>query len=129
MNQANFDRERAVKMLTVMERIRAFEENAVLAAERHKLVLGAIHPSFGQEAAGAHESRGEAGGSEVGATWQSLEHWGHASRADHVRAVGQGIAPLHENQAVSVSVFVCVFVPRSVCHAHARTLARTHPTC
>ena len=84
-----------------------------------------------QEAAGAHESRGEAGGSEVGATWQSLEHLGqgHAGRADHVRAVGQGIAPLHENQAVSVSVFVCVFVPRSVCHAHARTLARTHPTC
>ena len=53
MNQANFDRERGVKLLTTMERIRAFEENAVLAAERDKLVLGAIHPSFGQEAAAA----------------------------------------------------------------------------
>ena len=53
MNQVNFDRERGVKLLTTMERIRAFEENAVLAAERDKLVLGAIHPSFGQEAAAA----------------------------------------------------------------------------
>ena len=53
MNQINFDRERGVKLLTLMERIRAFEENAVLAAERDKLVLGAIHPSFGQEAVAA----------------------------------------------------------------------------
>ena len=53
MNQANFDRERGLKLLTTMERIRAFEEHAVLAAERDKLVLGAIHPSFGQEAAAA----------------------------------------------------------------------------
>ena len=53
MNQINFDRERGVKLLTVMERIRAFEESAVLAAERDKLVLGAIHPSFGQEAVAA----------------------------------------------------------------------------
>ena len=53
MNQINLDRERGVKLLTVMERIRAFEECAVLAAERHKLVLGAIHPSFGQEAVAA----------------------------------------------------------------------------
>ena len=51
MDQANFDRERGVKLLTLMERIRAFEENAVLAAERDKLVLGAIHPSFGQAVA------------------------------------------------------------------------------
>jgi pyruvate dehydrogenase E1 component alpha subunit len=35
-----------------MERIREFEKNAVRAAEE-KLVLGAIHPSIGQEAAGA----------------------------------------------------------------------------
>ena len=53
MNQINFDRERGVKLLTVMERIRAFEESAVLAAERDNLVLGAIHPSFGQEAVAA----------------------------------------------------------------------------
>ena len=49
----NFDRERGLELLTMMERIRAFEENAVLAAERDKLVLGAIHPSFGQEATAA----------------------------------------------------------------------------
>ncbi len=34
----------------MMERIRAFEEQACLAAERDQLVLGAIHPSIGQEA-------------------------------------------------------------------------------
>ena len=38
MNQANFDRERGVTLLATMERIRAFEENAVLAAERDKIV-------------------------------------------------------------------------------------------
>ena len=37
----------------MMERIRAFEEQAVLAAERDGLVLGAIHPSIGQEACAA----------------------------------------------------------------------------
>ncbi len=40
-------------LLTMMERIRAFEEQAILAAERDKLVLGAIHPSIGQEATAA----------------------------------------------------------------------------
>jgi len=40
-------------LLTMMERIRAFEEQACLAAERDKLVLGAIHPSIGQEAVAA----------------------------------------------------------------------------
>lgn len=44
----NLDREAARAMLAQMERIRAFEEQAILAAER-KLVLGAIHPSIGQE--------------------------------------------------------------------------------
>ncbi len=39
-------------MLALMERIRAFEEQAILAAER-KLVLGAIHPSIGQEGVAA----------------------------------------------------------------------------
>ena len=48
---ANFDQERGLALLVNMERIRAFEEQALLAAERDKLVLGAIHPSFGQEAA------------------------------------------------------------------------------
>ncbi|NOX39724.1 MAG: thiamine pyrophosphate-dependent dehydrogenase E1 component subunit alpha, partial [Alphaproteobacteria bacterium] len=37
----------------MMERIRAFEEQAILAAERDNLVLGAIHPSIGQEAVAA----------------------------------------------------------------------------
>jgi len=40
-------------LLVMMERIRAFEEQAILAAERDKLVLGAIHPSIGQEACAA----------------------------------------------------------------------------
>lgn len=53
MNRANFDRQRGLKLLKTMERIRAFEECAVLAAERDGLALGAIHPSFGQEAAAA----------------------------------------------------------------------------
>lgn len=47
----NFERGRA--LLAMMERIRAFEEQACLAAERDKLVLGAIHPSIGQEACAA----------------------------------------------------------------------------
>ena len=50
---ANFDRERALALLRMMERIRAFEEQACLAAQRDKLVLGAIHPSIGQEAVAA----------------------------------------------------------------------------
>jgi len=37
----------------MMERIRAFEEQACIAAERDRLVLGAIHPSIGQEASAA----------------------------------------------------------------------------
>jgi pyruvate dehydrogenase E1 component alpha subunit len=49
----NLNLERAVALLTMMERIRAFEEQACLAAERDKLVLGAIHPSIGQEAVAA----------------------------------------------------------------------------
>jgi len=49
---ANFDRKQAFELLTLMERIRAFEEQAMIAAVE-KLVLGAIHPSIGQEAAGA----------------------------------------------------------------------------
>ena len=53
MTAVNFDFERGLILLRIMERIRAFEENAVLAAERDKLVLGAIHPSFGQEASAA----------------------------------------------------------------------------
>ncbi len=40
-------------LLVMMERIRAFEEQAILAAERDNLVLGAIHPSIGQEACAA----------------------------------------------------------------------------
>ena len=53
MPTENFNRDRGLALLTVMERIRAFEEQACLAAERDKLVLGAIHPSIGQEAAAA----------------------------------------------------------------------------
>jgi acetoin:2,6-dichlorophenolindophenol oxidoreductase subunit alpha len=45
----NLDRTRALAHLALMERIRAFEEAAIAAAERG-LVLGAIHPSIGQEA-------------------------------------------------------------------------------
>jgi len=51
MTNANYDIGRGLALLTMMERIRAFEEQACLAAERDKLVLGAIHPSLGQEAA------------------------------------------------------------------------------
>lgn len=48
----NIDLGTARDLLATMERIRAFEERAVAAAER-KLVLGAIHPSIGQEAIAA----------------------------------------------------------------------------
>ncbi len=50
MTTADHNTKRARDLLAMMERIRAFEEQACLAAERDKLVLGAIHPSIGQEA-------------------------------------------------------------------------------
>ena len=49
---ANFDRVAALELLELMERIRAFETQAMEAASQG-LVLGAIHPSIGQEAAAA----------------------------------------------------------------------------
>ncbi|WP_428540510.1 thiamine pyrophosphate-dependent dehydrogenase E1 component subunit alpha [Profundibacter sp.] len=49
MTTADHNTRRARDLLAMMERIRAFEEQACLAAERDKLVLGAIHPSIGQE--------------------------------------------------------------------------------
>ena len=49
----NYDSDRGVALLTMMERIRAFEHQAELAATRDKLVLGAIHLSIGQEAVAA----------------------------------------------------------------------------
>ena len=49
---SNLDVEKAAGLLETMERIRAFEEQAIEAAAR-KLVLGAIHPSIGQEAIAA----------------------------------------------------------------------------
>ena len=53
MPDANYDRTRGLALLTMMERIRAFEEQACLAGERDGLVLGAIHLSIGQEAVAA----------------------------------------------------------------------------
>lgn len=53
MSTIQFDTNRGLELLRMMERIRAFEEQACLAAERDKLVLGAIHPSIGQEAVAA----------------------------------------------------------------------------
>lgn len=53
MTTADHNTKRARELLAMMERIRAFEEQACLAAERDKLVLGAIHPSIGQEAVAA----------------------------------------------------------------------------
>ncbi len=53
MANGNFNQDRGIALLKTMERIRAFEEQACLAAERDKLVLGAIHPSIGQEAVAA----------------------------------------------------------------------------
>ncbi|HFC04134.1 MAG TPA: thiamine pyrophosphate-dependent dehydrogenase E1 component subunit alpha [Rhizobiales bacterium] len=50
-SQNNIDRRQALDFLVTMERIREFERNAIKAAENN-LVLGAIHPSIGQEAAG-----------------------------------------------------------------------------
>lgn len=48
----NFDKARALGLLAMMERIRAFEQQAIEAAGAG-LVLGAIHPSIGQEACAA----------------------------------------------------------------------------
>ena len=52
MNQANLDTARLRERRQLMLRIRAFEEAAIRAAN-DKLVLGAIHPSVGQEAVAA----------------------------------------------------------------------------
>jgi pyruvate dehydrogenase E1 component alpha subunit len=48
----NLDRHRALARLGLMYRVRAFEETA-MAALQEGLVLGAIHPSIGQEAVAA----------------------------------------------------------------------------
>lgn len=48
----NIDHNRFTGMLGLMHRIRAFEE-AAIAAQKDGLVLGAIHPSIGQEAVAA----------------------------------------------------------------------------
>jgi TPP-dependent pyruvate/acetoin dehydrogenase alpha subunit len=53
VNKANYDMDRGVALLRMMERIRAFELQAELAATRDGLVLGAIHLSIGQEACAA----------------------------------------------------------------------------
>lgn len=53
MTLTGHNRERSRALLVMMERIRAFEEQACSAAERDGLVLGAIHPSIGQEASAA----------------------------------------------------------------------------
>lgn len=49
MNASNFDRDRYTHFYKQMLRIRAFERAAIKAKEE-ELVLGAIHPSIGQEA-------------------------------------------------------------------------------
>lgn len=49
----NYHQMRALALLEMMERIRAFERQAELAATRDGLVLGAIHLSLGQEAVAA----------------------------------------------------------------------------
>ncbi|MGB3244449.1 MAG: thiamine pyrophosphate-dependent dehydrogenase E1 component subunit alpha [Sulfitobacter sp.] len=48
----NIDRKRLTGMLRLMHRIRAFEQAAIVA-QKDNLVLGAIHPSIGQEAVAA----------------------------------------------------------------------------
>lgn len=53
MNLPNFDKEAALARLSLMSRIRAFEETARHAAVDEGLVLGAIHLSIGQEAVAA----------------------------------------------------------------------------
>ena len=50
MTAGNYDIQRGLALLSMMERIRAFEQQAELAATRDGLVLGAIHLSIGQEA-------------------------------------------------------------------------------
>lgn len=50
VNLSNMDVEKSLARLTMMERIRAFEETARRAAIDENLVLGAIHLSIGQEA-------------------------------------------------------------------------------
>lgn len=52
MTQTNLDVARLRERRRLMLRIRAFEEHAIRAADE-KLVLGAIHPSVGQEAVAA----------------------------------------------------------------------------
>jgi pyruvate dehydrogenase E1 component alpha subunit len=52
MAKPNVDHERVLALYRTMARIRAFEE-AGLAAQKRGLVLGAIHPSIGQEAVAA----------------------------------------------------------------------------
>ena len=52
VSTANFDRERFKDLLHLMWRIRAFEEEAI-EGQKQGLVLGAIHPSIGQEAVAA----------------------------------------------------------------------------
>lgn len=49
MTLPNFDTVQALARLTMMERIRAFEETARRAAVDENLILGAIHLSIGQE--------------------------------------------------------------------------------
>ncbi|EAQ02393.1 acetoin dehydrogenase (TPP-dependent) alpha chain [Pseudooceanicola batsensis HTCC2597] len=49
---ANLDSERLLPVLSLMWKIRLFEETAI-EAQREGLVLGAIHPSIGQEAVAA----------------------------------------------------------------------------
>ncbi len=53
MSDKGHNTRRSRALLVMMERIRAFEEQACIAAERDGLVLGAIHPSIGQEASAA----------------------------------------------------------------------------
>ncbi|MGH1477445.1 MAG: thiamine pyrophosphate-dependent dehydrogenase E1 component subunit alpha [Geminicoccales bacterium] len=50
MTAGNYDTKRGLALLSMMERIRAFEQEAELAATQDELVLGAIHLSIGQEA-------------------------------------------------------------------------------
>lgn len=53
MSIANYDTDRGLALLAMMERIRAFEEQARKAAIEDELVLGAIHLCIGQEAVAA----------------------------------------------------------------------------
>lgn len=53
MSIANYDTKRGLALLAMMERIRAFEEQARKAAIEDELVLGAIHLCIGQEGVAA----------------------------------------------------------------------------